>query len=64
MLPSRYSAPELFYGKSYSMKSDVYSFGIVLLEIVTGSKAASFCKEDTDDLPTYVSERFYSTLST
>lgn len=54
----RYSAPELFYGKSYSMKSDVYSFGIVLLEIVTGCKAASFCREDTDDLPTYVRQHW------
>ncbi|KAG2658126.1 hypothetical protein PVAP13_1KG261500 [Panicum virgatum] len=50
---TRYSAPELFYGKSYSMKSDVYSFGIVLLEIVTGCNAASFFREDTDDLSTY-----------
>jgi len=55
---TRYSAPELFYGKSYSMKSDVYSFGIVLLEIVTGCKAASFCREDTDDLPTYVRQHW------
>ncbi|KAG2658123.1 hypothetical protein PVAP13_1KG261500 [Panicum virgatum] len=54
----RYSAPELFYGKSYSMKSDVYSFGIVLLEIVTGCNAASFFREDTDDLSTYLSIAF------
>ncbi|KAL6894500.1 hypothetical protein ACP4OV_008598 [Aristida adscensionis] len=47
-----YSAPELFYGK-YSVKSDVYSFGVVLLEILTGRKATSFRKEDTDDLPRY-----------
>ncbi|KAJ1265769.1 hypothetical protein BS78_08G100300 [Paspalum vaginatum] len=49
-----YSAPELFYGK-YSVKSDVYSFGVILLEIVTGCNATSFCREDTDGLPRYVS---------
>ncbi|CAL5022319.1 unnamed protein product [Urochloa decumbens] len=52
-----YSAPELLYGK-YSVKSDVYSFGVVLLEIVTGYKAASFCREDTDDLPRYVRQQW------
>ncbi|CAN6227701.1 unnamed protein product [Urochloa humidicola] len=52
-----YSAPEVLYGK-YSVKSDVYSFGIVLLEIVTGCKAASFCREDTDDLPRYVRQQW------
>jgi serine/threonine protein kinase len=51
---SGYRAPELFYGE-YSVKSDVYSFGVVLLEIATGSKATSFCREDTDDFPRYVS---------
>jgi serine/threonine protein kinase len=52
---SGYRAPELFYGGEYSVKSDVYSFGVVLLETVTGSKATSFCREDTDDFPRYVS---------
>ncbi|CAN6278393.1 unnamed protein product [Urochloa humidicola] len=55
---TRYSAPELFYAKSYSVKSDVYSFGIVLLELVTGCKAAPFRREDTDDLPTYVRQHW------
>ncbi|XP_021315619.1 G-type lectin S-receptor-like serine/threonine-protein kinase At4g27290 isoform X4 [Sorghum bicolor] len=53
-----YSAPELFHRKSYSAKSDVYSFGVVLLEIVTGCKAASFRREDADDLPTYVRQHW------
>ncbi|CAL4969736.1 unnamed protein product [Urochloa decumbens] len=55
---TQYSAPELFYNKSYSVKSDVYSFGIVLLELVTGCKAASFRREDADDLPTYVRQHW------
>ncbi|CAD6248374.1 unnamed protein product [Miscanthus lutarioriparius] len=53
-----YNSPELFYRKSYSVKSDVYSFGIVLLEIVTGCEAASFSREDADDLPTYVRQHW------
>jgi serine/threonine protein kinase len=31
-----YMAPEVFYGKGYSMESDIYSIGIVMWEIASG----------------------------
>ncbi|KAL6646248.1 hypothetical protein ACP70R_017856 [Stipagrostis hirtigluma subsp. patula] len=34
-----YIAPEIALGSPLSIRSDIYSFGVVLLEIITGSKA-------------------------
>ena len=53
---SGYMAPEYAMEGIYSIKSDVFSFGVLLIEIISGKRNASFSEmEDAPSLLAYVS---------
>ncbi|KAA8518436.1 hypothetical protein F0562_015910 [Nyssa sinensis] len=41
-----YMPPEYAVEGAFSVKSDVFSFGVLLLEIISGKRATSFCQTD------------------
>ncbi|KAJ4703314.1 Receptor protein kinase [Melia azedarach] len=41
-----YMSPEYVLGGIFSMKSDVFSFGVLILEVISGKKNASFFPDD------------------